>query len=107
VRQRLNDAASALLRAVRAAIPLGPDFVLEEIRSRSWSSATFAGARHDLVFRLEGEDAEKAAGQFLAGLDPAALALRGHLLAGISLVSEERTPGRVRIGLEALTVEDG
>jgi hypothetical protein len=32
--------------------------------------------------------------------------LRGHILADIALIAEERGDGQVRISLEALTVED-
>lgn len=81
-------------------------FVLEEIRSRRWASVTFQGARHELVFRLEGEGAEEAAGRFLSGLDARNFELRGHLLADVSPVSEERRPGFARIRLDALTVEE-
>ena len=81
-------------------------FVLEEIRSRRWASVTFQGARHELVFRLEGEGAEAAAARFLSGLDARDFALRGHLVADVSLVAEERRPGFARIRLEALTVEE-
>jgi hypothetical protein len=80
--------------------------VLEEIRSRRWASVTFQGARHELSFRLEGKGAEEAAGRFLSALDARNLQLRGHLLADLSLVSEERRPGFARIRLEALTVEE-
>jgi hypothetical protein len=81
-------------------------FVLEEIHSRRWASVTFQGARHALVFRLEGEGAEAAAGRFLSGLDARNFELRGHLLADVSLVAEERRPGFARIRLDALTVEE-
>jgi hypothetical protein len=80
--------------------------VLEEIRSRRWASVTFQGARHELAFRLEGEGAEEAAGRFLSGLHAPNFALRGHLLADISLVEEERRPGFARIRVDALTVEE-
>ena len=102
----LNDATTALLRAVRAAFPVGAGFVLEEVRSRAWASVTFTGARHRLVFRLEGDGAEAAAERFAAGLGAAEFALHGHILADISLTAEDRRPGSVRIELEALTVED-
>jgi hypothetical protein len=81
-------------------------FVLEEIHSRRWASVTFQGARHQLLFRLEGEGAEEAAGRFLSGLDVRNFRLRGHLLADMSLVAEERRPGFARIRLDALTVEE-
>ncbi|HEX8306903.1 MAG TPA: hypothetical protein VF645_00615 [Allosphingosinicella sp.] len=67
---------------------------------------TFQGARHELAFRLEGEGAEEAAARFLNGLDACNFSLRGHLLADLSLVAEERRPGFARIRLDALTVEE-
>ncbi|HEX8466560.1 MAG TPA: hypothetical protein VF620_02000 [Allosphingosinicella sp.] len=80
--------------------------MLEEIRTRRWTSVTFQGARHELAFRLEGEGAEEAAGRFLSGLDARNFSLRGHLVADLSLVTEERRPGFARIRLDALTVEE-
>ena len=103
----LTDAATALLRAVRVHFVHFAGFVLEEVRSRPWASVTFQGARHELAFRLEGEAAEAAAGRFLSGLQPRDFPLRGHLLADLSVVAEERRPGFARIRLEALTVEEG
>jgi hypothetical protein len=103
----LTDGATALLRAVRVHFVHSAGFVLEEIRSRRWASVTFRGARHELVFRLEGEGAEEAAGRFLSSLHARDFPLRGHLLADVSLVAEERRPGCARIRLEALTVEEG
>lgn len=103
----LTDAATALLRAVRVRFAHVAGFVVEEIRSRRWASVTFRGARHELSFRLEGEGAEAAAGRFLSGLSARDFELRGHLLADLSLVAEERRPGCARIRLEALTVEEG
>jgi hypothetical protein len=100
----LTDAASALLDALRVNFA---GFVLEEIRSRGWASVTFRGARHELVFRLEGDGAEEAARLFLSGLDARDIPLHGHLLADVALLAEERRPGWARIRLEALTVETG
>ena len=102
----LSDGTSALLRGIRRNLLDFPGFVLEEIKSRSWASVTFSGARHELAFRLEGEGAEEAASRFLADLDVAEFDLRGYILADIALVSEERRPDWVRIRLEALTVDD-
>jgi hypothetical protein len=104
----VNDAATALIRAVRARFA-APDlrFAIEDLRSRSWASVTFSGARHELAFHVEGEAAEDAAARFLASLDASEFAMRGHMMADVALVSAERRPGRVRIALEALTVEDG
>jgi hypothetical protein len=80
--------------------------VLDEIRSRRWASLTFQGARHELAFRLEGEGAEAAATHFLSRLEARNFALRGHLLADVSLVAQEQRPGFARIRLDALTVEE-
>jgi hypothetical protein len=102
----LTDAATALLRAVRAHFDFA-GFVLEEIRSRQWASVTFRGARHEFVFRLEGDGAEELAGRCLGTLHARDFPLRGHLLADLSVLADERRPGFARIRLEALTVEEG
>jgi hypothetical protein len=107
MRSALNDATTALLRAIRGSFVSFAGFTLEEVRTRSWASVTFSGARHELAFRLDGEGADAAAAAFLEGLAVAEFELRGHVLADIALVSEERSPGCARIRLEALTVEDG
>jgi len=102
-----DDATAAFLRALTVYFVNFGGFVVEEISSRSWASATFVGARHELTFRLEGESAAAAADRFLRNLEAAEFELRGHLLADIALVLEERfDDGLVRIALEALTVED-
>ena len=103
----LTDAATALLRAVQEHFVNFAGFVLEDLSSRRWASVTFRGGRHELAFRLEGEGAEVEAGRVLSSLGANALPLRGHRLANVSLVAEERRPGCARIRLEALTVEDG
>ena len=82
------------------------NFELEELSSRPWASVTFRGARLELAFRLEGEGAESAAGLLLSGLDARTLQLRGHLLADLRLVAQERRPRLARIRLSALTVEE-
>ena len=102
----LTDAATALLWALRDRFAAVAGFALEEISSRRWASAAFRGGRHELAFRLEGEAAEEAATRFLAGLRARDFKLRGHLLADLALVAEERRPGRAWIRLEALTVEE-
>ena len=102
----MNDATTALLRAIRLKFP-DCRFALEEVRSRSWASVTFVGARHELAFRLEGDRAAESGGRFLANLESAEFDLRDHLLADIALVDREELPGALRIRIEALTVEDG
>jgi hypothetical protein len=102
----LTDAATAFLRAVRERFIHFAGFAVEEMRSRRWASAAFRGARLELAFRVEGEGAEEVAERFLSGLRARGFALRGHLLADVSVVAEERRPGCARIRLEAVTVEE-
>jgi hypothetical protein len=82
------------------------DPVFDEIKSSSWSSATFNGARHELCLHLRGEGAVAAAEHFSANLDPRRFNLRGHILADIAVVGMERTDAGTKLRLQALTVED-
>jgi hypothetical protein len=102
------DATSAVLRAIIVNF-MNFTVTFEEIRSRSWASVTFVGARHELAFRVSGEGAAEAADHFIRHLEAKEFDLRGHVMADIALVSEERPDDGdwVRISLEALTVEDG
>lgn len=101
-----EGATSAVVRAIRDKFDTFGPVAFDEITSRSWASATFIGARHKLMFRLEGDGAEAAAEAFVGGLAAEEFDLRGHILADINLVSQECGPGHARIALEALTVED-
>ena len=102
----MTDATTALIKA------LDVNFInltMEEIRSRCWVSATFAGVRHELTFRVEGESAPAEAHRFLDTLEEAEFELDGHILADISLISRtvDLEGPLVRISLEALTFEEG
>jgi hypothetical protein len=101
-----EDATTVLLRALRARLAGAGKLCFEEIVSRSWASVTFLGARHEIVFTLEGDAAEATADAFIAALAADEYELRGHILADIALVSKQVDSGLVRIALEALTVED-
>ena len=100
------DATSAFLRAMRDRIGSGAAVSIEEIVSRSWASATFSGARHELLLALEGDGAAAAADAFAHNLEAAEFTLRGHILADIALASREQRGARVRLRVEALTVEE-
>ncbi|WP_129793032.1 hypothetical protein [Sphingosinicella sp. CPCC 101087] len=95
------------LRAVFASHDV--ELVCESRTSRPWTSITFAGERHALALTVTGAEAGTAADAFLAGLGDIDMKLPGHLLVDISAVSDERDAdgSRVRLGLEALTVETG
>ena len=103
----VQDSTTAFLRAITVNF-MNFSFTTEDLRSRSWASATFTGARHELTFRIEGEGVRAAADTFLASLSAAEFQLCGHIMADIALLWEERVDGQdwVRIALEALTVED-
>ena len=102
------DAADELARAVCASfVGFGLSCEVEEVASRSWASVTFTGARHRLRLCVEGERASDAADAFLSGLSERDFALRGHILADIALVANDRLErGAIRLVLEALTVEE-
>lgn len=102
----MTDSTTALIQAIRVSFANLAGFAVEEIRSRSWASVTFTGARHELAFRIAGVGAEMAAERFVSGLEAAEFQLRGHILADIALVEEERGADQARIRIEALTVED-
>jgi hypothetical protein len=107
MRKLTEDAATAFLRAIRVSfVSFAGDFTLHELVSRSWASVTFSGARHRIAFSLEGAGAQEAASDFLGRMNEAEFDLRGHILADITLTGEERSFDKVKISLEALTVED-
>lgn len=97
------DAATLLDRALRR--DAAEAAVTIAVRSADWvrwASATFTGARHELVLELGGD----AAPDWLDSLPERDLPLRGHLVAEI-VVMECCTEGATRIArIEALTVED-
>lgn len=104
-----EDAATALLRALCASFAsFAGAFRIDELVCRSWASVTFTGARHRIAFSLEGEGAGAAADSFIERMGEAEFDLRGHILADIALVGEERSAAgeRVQVRIEALTVED-
>jgi hypothetical protein len=107
----MSDATTLFVDAIEAHFTKLKSFTIEEIRSRSWASATFTGMRHKLTFRIEGEGADTAADAFLGNLEETEFELRGHILADITLLSQSRSfcseGSLVRISIEALTVEDG
>jgi len=108
MREVSDDASAGFLRAIRVKfVNFDARFSLNELTSRSWASVTFSGARHRIDFTLAGAEAGAAADALLGNLAEAEFDLRGHILADLSLVSENRGEAdKVRIALEALTVED-
>jgi hypothetical protein len=104
-----EDVATAFLRALRASFAgFAGVFRIEELVSRTWASVTFSGARHRVSFTIEGPGAGTAADAFVSCIGETQFDLRDHILADLSLAGDERSEDaeRVRISLEALTVED-
>ena len=102
------DATSEMLRAIGKMAGAGPRLHFDEIRSRSWASATFSGARHELVMHLEAASPEET-DAFAVRLSAADYDMRGHIVADIFAKVEQgsdETVGGRRIRIEALTVED-
>lgn len=73
------------------------------VETRSWASATFAGARHRLEVRLPSAAAVDA---FEAGLGEAEFSLRGHLLADIAVAGRREVGAGMMLEVEALTIEE-
>ncbi|MBX9796912.1 MAG: hypothetical protein K2Y03_08515 [Sphingomonas sp.] len=67
-----------------------------------WASATFTGARHQLVLQAPPSDALDA---WLGTLGEAEIALPGHLVADLHLDHVARGAERVEATLAVLTVE--
>jgi len=98
------DAATLLGRALLAgAERAGCPIAIAASDWTRWASVTFTGARHLLT--LAAADSP-ALDTWLSGLPEAEFALRGHLVADLSVESVHREAGVVTILLEVLTVEE-
>lgn len=68
-----------------------------------WASATFCGARHDLLVSAA---PSPAFDRWLAELPEADFSLRGHLVADLTIESRSRIGDRVEVRIGVLTVEE-
>lgn len=84
----MKDVHKALLRDI---CRRHPDLVLRSSRSEPWASVTFTGERHVYAF---------APGAPPAALSEAEFALRGHIVADLTV---EQKDGEIVV--EALTIE--
>jgi hypothetical protein len=98
------DAATQLERALLASAGAAecPLAIIEADLTR-WASVTFTGARHMLT--LAGR-ASAALTRWVDALPEAEFALRGHLVADLSVEAVRREGSEVRVMLEILTVEE-
>ncbi|MCW3849016.1 hypothetical protein OF829_17390 [Sphingomonas sp. LB-2] len=98
------DAATQLERALLAgAEAAGCPLAVTEAELTRWASVTFTGARHMLT--LAGT-ASPALTRWIDALPEAEFALRGHLVADLSVEAVRREGAAVRVMLEVLTVEE-
>jgi hypothetical protein len=68
-----------------------------------WASATFVGARHDLLLSAAPSPALEA---WVADLPEAEFALRGHLVADLTVESRTQVGDRIELRIGVLTVQD-
>lgn len=107
---RGSGAGARLVRALCADLAsFGVVARADSLASRSWTSITFAGERHALRLTIEGARAGEAADALLADLTEREIALPGHFLVDIGVVSDARDADGTQaiLGLEALTVQAG
>lgn len=98
------DAATLLARALAAdARAAGCPVTIAAADWSRWASATFTGARH--LLRLSAPPSP-ALIVWIAALPEAEFALRGHLVADLSVAAVHHDGAEVAIELEVLTVED-
>ena len=104
----MSPAASSLLRAFLDRASLTRDrILLTHCRSTDWQSLTFVGERHELAFRLVGQDAQALFSKLTDGLAEAELALPRQIVADIVVPSEpvHEADGSISFAIEALTIE--
>ena len=88
--ERAADAAGIVLSITRSDVT-------------QWASATFAGARHELVVTVM---SSAQVDRWLGELAEADLPLPGHLVADLKIVAVVRTAVASLVTLEILTVEE-
>lgn len=108
MRASLSPAAAQLLHSLLSRIGMKRDRILiSAFRSVDWQSLTFTGERHEISLRIPGPGAEEAAALLRDGLADAEWPLRGHIVAEIVIVGEQRAAdGSILVDMEALTLSD-
>lgn len=98
------DAHTLLGRALLAeAVAAGCPATLLRSDWKRWASATFTGARHQLVLSVP---AGTSLERWIAALPDAEFTLRGHLVADLVIGEVRREGDLAELSLEALTVEE-
>lgn len=100
-----KSAVGALRRALKKAfVGFGGLIEIETRDVREWASVTFAGERHGVTVRLEGDGAGEAMARFREGLEDREFDLGDHILIDITVSDLHCTAAAAGIGLTALTV---
>lgn len=98
------DAGTLLERALlRHAAVAHIDLSIVSAGWTRWASATFVGARHDLLLAAA---PSPALDQWIADLPEADFTLRRHLVAELTVESRTRVGDRIEVRIGVLTVED-
>jgi hypothetical protein len=98
------DAGTLLARALIAAAQAdGITLTIVDSDWTHWASATFAGAQHR--FSVAGP-ASAALDDWLTELPERDFALRGHLVADLTIVAMRCSADRIEVEIQALTVEN-
>lgn len=98
------DVATLLTRALTAsAEAVGCPVAVIAADGSRWASATFTGARH--MLRLSAPPSPGLIA-WIAALPEAEFALRGHLVADLSVAAVRHASAEITIELEILTVEE-
>jgi hypothetical protein len=79
---------------------LAAPVILERSVSRQWASAGARGERHRLDLKMPSE----AADALLTGLESREFDLGDHIVADVTAIADERTGGKARLVIEALTI---
>lgn len=100
------DATTDLVRALVPLLGQGGDVAMTQASSKSWASATFDGAHHQIHFRLTCPQRDHWLPALPARLEAHEFTLRGHLVADIHIAQFDDRPDAALIMIEALTVEE-
>lgn len=82
---RIDRGLAALLRSL--ARDVGGRFHIREARTMPWASATFEGARHEVMLEFDGDDAPARVDAIARRLPEIDFALARHLVADIHVVA--------------------
>ena len=98
------DAGTLLIRALRnAATAAGVTIRVDSIACTPWASATFVGTRHRLTLVA---DPVPGLRRWIDDLPEAAFAMRGHIVADLSVEGVEAVADRQHVTIAALTLID-